>query len=232
MPLRDIQFVVGEFYHIVKRGIEEREIFLDEEDNFRFINSLVVFNDKRPALWSMRAFWEQRDPSSLKDYVPEDPLIEIHTFSLMKNHFHLLVRQTKEKGIIDFMRKLGGFSYYFNKKYKRIGPLFQSRFKAVLIKTEEQLKNVFVYVHANPISLIETNWKEKGISNLPQATRFLEEYRWSSYRDYLGKENFPNVINKKFFVDLLGGKDGCKKEVEFWLQYKKEINEIRNITFE
>lgn len=232
MPLRDIQFVVGEFYHIVKRGIEEREIFLDEEDNFRFINSLVVFNDKRPAPWNMRAFWEQRDPSSLKDYVPKDPLIEIHTFSLMKNHFHLLVRQTKEKGIIDFMRKLGGFSYYFNKKYKRIGPLFQGRFKAVLIKTEEQLKNVFVYVHANPISLIETNWKEKGISNLPHVTRFLEEYRWSSYRDYLGKENFPNVINKNFFVDLLGGENGCKKEVESWLQYKKEINEIRNITLE
>lgn len=232
MPFRNIQFINEEFYHLVKRGVEERDIFLDEEDSLRFINSLLVFNDRKPAPWGVRAFWDQRDPSSLRHYIPEDSIIEIHAFALMKNHFHLLIRQIKENGVIDFMRKLGGYSYYFNKKYKRVGPLFQGRFKAVLIKTEEQLKNVFVYIHTNPVSLMEANWKENGIKNLSQTARFLEEYKWSSYPDYLDKESFPNVINKKFFLEVFGGQEECKKEVESWLQYKKDMNKINNIILE
>ena len=65
MPTRQVQFVNNEFYHIVNRGVEERKIFLDDEDNLRFINSLLVFNDKEPASWSMRGFWNQRGPTSL-----------------------------------------------------------------------------------------------------------------------------------------------------------------------
>lgn len=232
MPPRNIQFANEEFYHLVKKGVEEREIFLDEEDNLRFMNSLLVFNDKEPTPWNMRAFWEQRDPTSLINYMPEKPLIEIHAFSLMKNHFHLLVRQIKEKGVVDFMQKLGGYSYYFNKKYKRVGPLFQGRFRAILVETEEQLKNTFAYIHTNPISFIEPGWKENGINNLPEAVQFLKKYKWSSYPDYLGEENFPNIINKNFFLNLFGDEDGCKKEIESWLQYKKEINDFKNIILE
>lgn len=232
MPIRRPQLVNNEFYHIVKRGVEERDIFLDEEDRFRFVNSLLVFNDTRPAPWNIRAFWKQRDPTSLRDYVPQKPLLEIHTFALMKNHFHLLIRQLVENGIIDFMRKLGGYSYYFNKKYKRVGPLFQGRFKAVLINTEEQAKNVFVYVHTNPLEIIEFNWKEEGIKNPQKSLQFLEEYKWSSYPDYLGRENFPNVTNREFFSRILGGNDGCKKQVESKILYKAEMNKTKEVILE
>lgn len=232
MPLRNLQLATNEFYHIVKRGVEEREIFLDDEDHFRFMNSLLVFNDKKPAPWNVRAFWEQRDPSSLGDYVSEDPLVEIHAFVLMKNHFHLLVRQLIENGITDFMRKLGGYSYYFNKKYQRVGTLFQGRFKAVLVKTEDQLKNVFVYIHTNPLEIIEFNWKEEGIKNPQKALQFLEEYRWSSYPHYLGRENFSNVTNREFFLKILGGEKGYKKEVESWVLYKADINKLKDISLE
>lgn len=232
MPIRNPQLINNEFYHIVKRGIEERDIFLDDEDRLRFINSLLVFNDKKPAPWSIRAFWKQRDPFSLKSYLPERPLVEIHAFALMKNHFHLLIRQLVESGITNFMRKLGGYSYYFNKKYKRIGPLFQGRFKAVLIKTEDQLKNVFVYIHTNPLEIIEFNWKEEGIKNPQMAIQFLEEYKWSSYPDYLNKENFPKVTNREFFIELLGNGKGCKNEVESWILYKADMNKIKNVFLE
>jgi len=232
MPIRNIQFFNGEFYHLVKKGVEERDIFLDEEDNLRFINSLLVFNDKKPAPWNMRAFWEQRDPASLRNYVPEEPLVEIHAFSLMKNHFHILVRQIAEGGVTNFMQKLGGYSYYFNKKYRRTGPLFQGRFRAVLIETEEQLKNTFVYTHVNPVSFVEPKWKENGINNLPKVIQFLENYRWSSYADYLGGGNFLNVIKKEFFLSLFGDKEGCKKEIEAWLQYKNGISKFKDVILE
>jgi len=232
MPYRNTQLVVGEFYHIVKRGVDQRDIYLDNEDRFRFINSLLVFNDKKPAPWSTRAFWHQRDPTSLGSYIPKEPLVEIHTFVLMKNHFHLLVRQLVENGIVDFMKKLGGYSYYFNKKYERVGPLFQGRFKSILIKSEEQLKNVFVYIHTNPLEIIKFNWKEKGIDNPKRAIQFLENYKWSSYPDYLGKENFPNVTKRDFFFKLLGGREDYKREVESWIQYKVEISKTKNVLLE
>lgn len=234
MPTRQIQFANDDFYHIIQRGVEERKIFLDEEDRLRFINSLLVFNDKNPALWSMRGFWNQRGPTSLvkSGFTTEEPLVEIHSFALMDNHFHLLVKQIKEKRCSTFMQKLGGYSYYFNKKYKRVGPLFQGKFKAVLIKTEEQLKNAFVYVNTNPIGLIEPDWKEKGIKDFRESTKFLKEYQWSSCPDYLKNANNYPFIKNDFFLELFGSIENCKEEIESWLKYKVEVNKFKDIALE
>jgi len=223
MPRRKVQIINGEFYHIVKRGTEERKIFLDDEDRFRFINSLLVFNDKFPAPWQMRAFWHQRNPATLSrgDYRPKFPLIEIHAFVLMPNHFHLLVRQLIDKGIEIFMQKIGGFSRFFNKKYERKGTLFQDRYKIVHIKNENQLKNNFIYIHTNPLSLIDPQWKEWKVKDPRRAVQFLEEdYPWSSYWDYLGKRNFPSVVQKDFFLKLFSNGNEIKKEINSWILFK------------
>jgi putative transposase len=224
MPRRNIQIVNGEFYHLVKRGIEEREIFLDEEDRLRFVNSLLVFNDKSPTLWNIRSFWYKRIPENLtSNFSPKLPLLEIHAFALMPNHFHLLVRQLIDEGIQTFMQKLGGYSQYFNRKYKREGALFPGRYKIIHIKGENQLRNTFVYIHTNPVALIEPEWKEWKVKNCLKAIEFLEnEYRWSSYRDYLGKENFPNLIKKEFFIKLFGGEREIKNEINSWIKFKSE----------
>ena len=124
----------------------------------------------------------------------------------MPNHFHLLVQQLTEKGIEFFMQKIGGYSRFFNKKYRRAGTLFQDRYKIVHIKTEDQLKNNFVYIHTNPVGLIEPEWKEWKVRDAGKAIRFLEEeYSWSSHQDYLGKRNFPSITNREFFLNLFGG---------------------------
>ncbi len=234
MPFRKTQFAINEFYHIVQRGVEERNIFLDDEDHLRFINSLIVFNDTEPAPWGLRGFWDQRDPSSLrcKQYKRSRPLIEIHAFALMKNHFHLLIRQLTDKGISYFMRKVGGYSYYFNKKYKRIGPLFQGRFKAILIKTDNQLKSTFVYIHTNPVSIIEPGWKNWQVANSKRAAQFLQDYKWSSYRDYLETENIDGLVSKDFFLEIFGDKNSCQKEVESWIRYKHDLGKIGEIMLE
>ena len=150
----------------------------------------------------------------------------------MDNHFHILMKQTQENGISNFMNKLGGYSYYFNKKYNRVGPLFQGRFKAVLIETDEQLKNAFVYINTNPVGLIQKNWKEEGIENFRKTMNFLSEYQWSSCIDYLGKETYLNLMQKDFFIDLFGSIDDCKKEIESWLVHKVDINKYKNIALE
>ena len=150
----------------------------------------------------------------------------------MDNHFHLLLKQVKNNGISHFLNKLGGYSYYFNKKYKRVGPLFQGRFKAVLIRTDEQLRNTFVYVNTNPIGLIKANWKERGIDDFKKASIFLQKYPWSSYPDYLEKGKFSSLLNREFFVDLFGTSKGCQEEVESWLKHKVEVGKYKDIALE
>jgi putative transposase len=151
----------------------------------------------------------------------------------MPNHIHLLVRQLKDGGITQFMRKFGtGYATYFNKKYNRKGHLFQGRFRAVHIKDNEQLKTVFVYIHANPISLIEPKWKEKGIKNSQKVIKFLENYKWSSYSDYLGKKNFPSLTQRNFLLKVMGGGEGCREFVKGWIEYKKELKNLIEVAIE
>jgi len=221
MPPRKVQLVNGEFYHIVKRGTDKRKIFLDLEDHIRFMNSLLVFNDQNPASWREAIFWKQDTAFLLKSYRPKNPLVELCAFVLMKNHFHLLVRQLAENGIITYMRKLGGYAYHFNKKYERTGSLFEGRYRIKLIKTETQLKNNFVYIHTNPVEIVEPKWKDWQVDDSRKAIQFLEnEYRWSSYWDYLGKSNFPLVTNRNFFLELFGGKEKIKEEIDSWILFK------------
>jgi len=142
----------------------------------------------------------------------------------MPNHIHLLVRQLKDKGITNFMRKFGtGYATYFNNKYNRKGHLFQSRFQAVHIKSDEQLKTVFVYIHANPISLIKPSWKEEGIKNKEKTLQFLGGYKWSSYQDYIGKKNFPSLIQKEVILKIIGERESCQNFLESWVKYKSEL---------
>ena len=151
----------------------------------------------------------------------------------MPNHIHLLVRQVKDDGITRFMRKFGsGYANYFNKKYNRKGYLFQGRFVAVRIKTNEQLKIVFVYIHSNPVSLIEPKWKEKGIINPGRAVKFLESYKWSSYQDYIGKKNFPSVTKRDFILKAMEGKQSCGRFVKYWLRHKAKIKEFSELALE
>ena len=158
--------------------------------------------------------------------------MEILAFCLMPNHFHLLLRQIREQGISKFMRKLGGYATYINKKDSRQGHLYQGRFRAVHIKDETQLKNGFVYIHTNPIELMEPGWKEEGIRNPKEAIKFLEDYRWSSYLDYIGKKNFPSVTSREFFDNTLGNKEGCRQFIESWISYKAEIKNLGSVVLE
>ncbi|MCL5011265.1 MAG: transposase [Patescibacteria group bacterium] len=149
--------------------------------------------------------------------------VEILAFCLMPNHIHLLLKQLKDNGISEFMKKLGGYVSYFNLKHKRKGHLFQDKFKEVYIEDEEQLKTAFVYVHTNPASLIEPGWKEKGIKDLHKTIDFIENYKWSSYADYIGGKNFPSLTSREFLLEIMGGPERYKKFVDDWLGYKAEI---------
>ena len=224
MPRQPIEFVTGEFYHVFNRGIERRDIFGGDEDRLRLLNSFLVFNDTVEAPWGLRGLWSERESFVWYDYEQKEPLVEIHAFALMRNHFHLMLRQVRDRGISEFMRKSGGYTSYFNKKYQRVGPLFQGRFRCVHISTQDQLRNVFAYIHTNPVEIVEPNWKKEWIvRDKRKAIEFLDSYPWTSYIEYVKEENrYPNLLTVNFFQRLLGMSKGCREEVEGWIKAKAE----------
>lgn len=251
MPYRKEHFVNGEIYHIVVKGVDDNVIFKDQDDYYRGIFSIYEFNNAKPVTIREQRkarlkFKEElkkvdkefqkivaqpnRGPSSVDS---RDKLVEVLAFCIMSNHLHLLLRQIKEGGITKFMLKLGtGYSGYFNRKYSRQGHVTQKRFTAVHIQNEEQLKTVFVYIHTNPISSLEPKWKEKGISNPKKVNKFLEDYKWSSYPDYIDKKNFPSVTNREFILEIMSGQQGCRESIESWVKYKGKIKKFTHLALE
>ena len=104
-----------ELYHIVNRGTEKRDIFLSKNDYERFIVNAILFNTiKQNSVKNLSRY----DISSACQKIPDDPLVKIHAFALMPNHFHLVIEQVVDNGIARFMHKLEmGYSKYFNKPF-------------------------------------------------------------------------------------------------------------------
>ncbi len=233
MPAR-IPIEVGEIYHVINRGVEKREIFRKPQDYSRFILGLYFFNDKNPKndIWTNLQRNKEQVVAVLEGSsrgLPGSPrederdrLVDLLGFALMPNHFHLIVRETREGGVVSFMQKVGGYAQYFNRQYDRTGTLFQGRYKSVYLKDEEQLRTAFVYVHTNPVELKESEWRNLKVKDAQRAMGWLKEYRWSSYNDYTGNPTFPNVTQRDFFSDLYNGEQECKKAIEDWISYKAE----------
>ena len=233
--MRETIFANHRFYHIYNRGVEKRKIFLDKEDYFRFIHDLFEFNDVNPAPPFVNRLKRGGDIKTIggptsnsfsgskkgpipAPRAPRKLLIKIHTFCLMPNHFHLILEQLVENGIKIFIHKLStGYAYYFNLKYDRVGPLFQGRYKAIQIEDENYLLHLSRYQHINPVELIEPKWKEDGIKDWEKVDKFLENYRWSSYLDYIGKKNFPSVTNRELINFYFKTPEEYKKFISDWL---------------
>lgn len=224
MPIKRPSLVNYEIYHVVIRGVSDSVIFNNDEDRYRAIFSIYEFNTDEPVEISIQRRKRRNKGEQFSD--TRNLLVEILAFCFMPNHIHLLLRQIQDDGITKFMRKFGaGYATYFNKKYNRKGHLFQGRFKAIHIKTEDQLQIVFVYIHTNPISLIDTHWKENEIKNPTKAIEFLENYKWSSYLDYIDKKNFPSIIKRDMFRKIIGNKEDIKEFINDWIKYKSKTDE-------
>ncbi|MFA5997416.1 MAG: transposase [Candidatus Paceibacterota bacterium] len=219
MSSRNFDFSIGEFYHIYNRGTEKRIIFLDEYDEQRFIRLLYLCNSEK--------YIKVRGISTEGTYQYErgDTIVDIGAYCLMPNHFHLLLHEKIEGGISLFMLKvLTAYSTYFNSKYERTGSLFEGKFKATHADTDEYLKYLFSYIHLNPIKLIDSTWKENGISNRTKAKQYLDSYTKSSYLDYLGFNREENVIlNRKAFPEYFKNIVEFRKCVDEWVTYKDII---------
>jgi len=218
MTVRSIVFSEGEFYHLYSRGVDKRLIFIDDFDKKRFVRLLFLCNGSRPVVY------REVKNLLLKDIDMGQKLVAIGAYCLMPNHFHLLIKETTEGGIVKFMSKLlTAYSTYFNKRYERAGHLFSGEFKSSHLDRDEYLKYIFSYIHLNPIKLIQNDWKERGILNKNQAEKYLNDYKYSSYLDYTDFNRDEGLIlNKEFFPNYFENIRDMEKEVKSWLSFQSE----------
>ncbi|KKS45122.1 MAG: Transposase [Parcubacteria group bacterium GW2011_GWA2_42_18] len=232
MSNRKIPFIDGEYYHIYSRGNSKQKIFLSKEDYDYFIKCLYCRNTYKSfrfrddiVKWGINAF----------DFDRGEIIVSIGAWVLMPNHFHIYIttnhksdlwKEEKKSRISEFMRKvLTAYVKYFNAKYKRTGGLFEGKFKSTHIKKDNQAKYLFSYIHLNPIKLIDSKWKEQGIKNVKKALDFLNNYKWSSYHDYInpGHRKESKILDIKNFPKYFDKIKDFNREIISWLRYKDQI---------
>ncbi len=202
MNTRKFKFVEKEFYHIYNRGNSKQNIFLNNKDKDRFMDLLFAVNRLEKF-----NFADSIKGISVYELPGDNPIVAIGAYSLMDNHFHILITPLIENGITIFMKKLcTGYVMYFNQKYKRTGGLFEGRFKAKHIDSNRYLKYIFSYLHLNI--------DDKLVDNLTN-------YPYSSFLDYYGVIRPQNkIINRKFFPDYFPSKEDFLKEIKEWIEYR------------
>lgn len=194
-----------ELWHILNRGVDKRNIVTNDRDRRRFVRDLYEMNNSHPVknLW-----YTANDPfSDLRSHYEKDKrdrLVDIHGWCLMGNHYHLLISEVKEGGITSFIRKLNiGYAKYFNEHHGRTGTLFQGRTKKVLIESDAHFLWILHYIHFNPLDFMKSagDWRTQCLVNSKKALDWLEQYRWSSYRDYLGIGDYAPILEGSFMFE-------------------------------
>lgn len=215
MTTRYHKFVDGECYHIYNRGNGKMEIFHDKEDREKFIKLLRFANeDKRVSLKDKINVKTPRGTLGVK-------LVFIGAYTLMPNHFHILLKQNIPDGIPKFLLKVStGYAMYYNKKYKRTGSLFEGPFKSKIILGDYYLKYMFSYIHLNCLKLIDKNWKENKTLDSDKYLDFLGKYLYSSYLDYMRPNSREEqiILDRSVFPNYFNDKHSIQKEIYSWVK--------------
>lgn len=219
----------------MNRGVDKRQIFLDNQDRARFVHDLYEFNDSASATNTVRGLPPDSPEAIMFDLVgrtsERDPIVDIHGWCIMGNHYHLLVSEIVDGGITKFIMKLNvGYAKYFNERYKRVGTLFQGRTKKIHVNSDAYFLHILHYIHLNPLDFLKgaESWRTLEIKNAKDALAYLNTYRWSSYLDYCGKKNFPSIITKELFSDVF---KNYERKIASYLK-DIEIDEIRPFLLE
>lgn len=231
MAQRKVKFVEGEVYYIYNRGVNRNAIFHDSQDYERFLKMLYMVNGIK-KFKSKDLIKIEKDMYTFRR---GEQLVDIMAYVLMPNHFHILLTSHRsdikrtdtnlDNNISVFMKRLtAAYSQYYNYKYKRTGSLFEGKFKAEHVGDADYFKYLFSYIHLNPIKLIQSAWREEGIHDYKAANDFLNNYKYSSFKDYFepGKERGgqEKILSEREFFNRLPHDIDLSKEIFSWMNYK------------
>ncbi len=206
-------------YHVCTKSIAGFKIFRNQIDYSRMIDMLWYYSYERPPMrFSFYRILERRGKEGFleKELSKKEFLVELIAYCLMPTHMHLILAQLKDEGISLFMKNLlNSYTRYFNIRNGRVGPLWQGRFKSILIQTDEQLLHLTRYIHLNPTS--------ESLVDKP------EKWKYSSYHEYLnpGDENLCNFL-KYIKIDP----NSYRKFIEERKNYQRILTGIKHLCLE
>lgn len=178
------KILTNEYVHLYSRGINKNNIFLDNQDYFRFLNLVKYCNKRNSAPFSELL---RKKPEEISNVLknPIEELGEILICTLMPNHFHILVKCLEDGSISKLMqRTLGSYAMYFNVKYSKSGHKFESKYKFRKITDEHDLSNTIDYIYNNPLKILDKNYKHIDLLNGLYKTNkrqrlFLKNYKFT-----------------------------------------------------
>lgn len=205
-------FSVGSIVHTLKRGARGLTIVNDENDLWRFVRLLYYMNDEfSDEMWNTKTFQSGLFYRPV-EWPNRKPIVDILCYTLMPNHFHLLLKEIQKGGVSLFMKKISeSMSLHFNEKYDQKGSIFQGSYKGRNVNTDEYLRYVAAYIMVkNPFELYPEGGLSGAIKNFDKAYDWTIKYPFCSLADYSEKRESP-IISK----DVLGEMFDPKSFKEF-----------------
>ena len=210
------QYLENSYYHLYNRGVEKRIIFLDTQDYSVFLSYLKEYLLTKNEKELYERLSAETISSKEKDKILK--LLRLNNFSqeitllaycLMPNHFHFFIKQKNPNSIDKFINSLcTRYTMYFNKKYKRVGSLYQGVYKAVLVENEAQFLHLSRYIHKQAINIDKP----------------------SSYQEYLGLRNTEWVKPEEVLSNF--SKSNPSLSYEAFVKQEDDYEILKNLTLE
>lgn len=214
MGLRRVVLAENEIYHIFNKTSFNLPLFKNKRDYRLFCESITYYLQTNPPV----KFSHYRKNKNRYSINPRLKLVTIICFCLMPNHFHFLIKQKQKDGIKKFIQRLcNSYAHFYNTKYQLKGSLFQGNFKAVRVADDEQLLHLSRYIHLNPVT--------------SYITEYPQQYEFSSYNAYLGKENI-NFIDPSIVLEQFTSLESYNKFVLQRKDYQRELENIKHLLLE
>ena len=217
---RKQDLVTGEYYYVFNKSIAGYRLF-HEADHFLRMKQMMKYYQLGPWTWpfchfmrlpevQIEGFW-----NCFEAYRGiKEKQVDIVSYCIMPTHVHFILRQLKANGIATFMGNvLNSYSRYFNIRYHRSGPLWQSRYKSVLVRSDDQLLHLSRYIHLNPVTAF--------LVSDPQ------DWPASSYEEYLRNAFVEEEFISRPFFDKIDGPSDYKRFVEEEIPYQRELAKSR-----
>ena len=233
--MRKEPFTVGNYVHVYNRGNRKQQIVRQTSDRWHFLQALYYFNNEISVINPFKSLTKKVDARFShkliwpREWLPKKPLVKILAFSLMENHFHLLLKEIREDGIVLFMQKFGtGIAKYFNAKYREVGRLFQGRYKAKVVDKDEYLTYLSVYIQVkNPFELYPKGI-EGAVRNFDAAFEWAVKYPYCSLAGYAGRRSSP-IISRDILAEMFEAPEKYKefaKDCILSMNFKQKMKSL------
>lgn len=194
---------IDSIVHVIKRGGRGMEIVRDDDDRERFVRSLFYLNNEHvDPDWIIAT--SSLNPPQIPNHWPErKPLVEILAWTLMPNHFHLLLKEIMDGGIAYFMQRIcGSMSKQYNNKYDEFGSIFQGGYRGKTIDTGEYLRYVLPYIVVKNVFELYPGGLASAMQSFEKAWQWALTYPYSSLPSHVYGNNSPiltmNTVKEMF----------------------------------